>query len=176
MAQVIQILETDKAASCADYQKSFSLDVLVGLSERRKSIPSIYHYDAEGSRLFKAITELTDGFCLDHLQPLHLEYLVLCQGLTAACCQKDSPVVEGKAKAQTWAAAMAYTIGWANFLSDPDLEPTLTSKQVAAAFGVSVGTMQSRSLEIRQGLSRIAGDFQMLQLSRRFVAWMEREM
>jgi dimethylhistidine N-methyltransferase len=32
------------------------------LSERRKSIPSIYHYDAEGSRLFKAITELPEYY------------------------------------------------------------------------------------------------------------------
>ena len=108
--------------------------------------------DPKHRERFKAITELTDIFCLDHLQPLHVEYLLACQGLTAACCQDGSPVVEGKAKAQTWAAAIVYTIGWVNFLSDPGLDPTLTSKQVASAFGISVGTMQGRSLEIREGL------------------------
>lgn len=102
---------------------------------------------------FKSITELTDAFCLDHLQPLHVEYLAACQGLAAACCQGGSPVAEGKAKAQTWAAAIAYTIGWVNFLTDPESQPAMTSKEVAAAFGISVGTMQSRSLEIREGLN-----------------------
>ena len=123
------------------------------MAELAEELGGLYeHLDPKHRERFKAITELNDTFCLDHLQPLHAEYLIACQGLVAACCQDGSPVVEGKAKAQTWAAAIVYTIGWVNFLSDPGLDPTLTSKQVASAFGISVGTMQSRSMEIREGL------------------------
>lgn len=101
---------------------------------------------------FMEITSLTDEFCLGNLQPLHLEYQLYCQGLAAACCQAGSPVVEGKAKASTWAAAIVYTIGWVNFLTDPEAEPTMTAADVASAFGISAATMQKRSSEIRRGL------------------------
>ena len=39
-----------------------------------------------------------------------------------------------------------------NFLGDKSFQPVMSSKQVAAAFGVSVATMQTKSREIRQGL------------------------
>jgi hypothetical protein len=39
-----------------------------------------------------------------------------------------------------------------NFLDDKSFEPVMSGKQVAAAFGVSVATMQAKSREIRQGL------------------------
>ncbi len=41
---------------------AFALDVLVGLSELRKSIPSKYMYDDEGSRLFNEITQLPEYY------------------------------------------------------------------------------------------------------------------
>src|SRR6202047_5476432 len=37
-------------------------DVLRGLSARRKTLPSKYFYDAEGSRLFEAICELPEYY------------------------------------------------------------------------------------------------------------------
>src|SRR5258707_10580238 len=37
-------------------------DVLRGLSARRKTLPSKYFYDAEGSRLFEAICELAEYY------------------------------------------------------------------------------------------------------------------
>lgn len=41
---------------------AFALDVLAGLSETRKNIPSKYMYDDEGSRLFTKITELEEYY------------------------------------------------------------------------------------------------------------------
>ncbi len=41
---------------------TFALDVLTGLSETRKSIPSRYMYDDEGSRLFARIMELEEYY------------------------------------------------------------------------------------------------------------------
>src|SRR6202022_2926466 len=40
----------------------FLEDVLRGLSARRKTLPSKYFYDAEGSRLFEAICELPEYY------------------------------------------------------------------------------------------------------------------
>jgi hypothetical protein len=107
---------------------------------------------------FRQLIELTDGFCRQRLKPLEAEFIVCCRMLAAACCQKGTPIVEGRAKAKSWAAAIVYTIGWVNFLSDPGFEPTLSGEDMAAGFGLSVGTMQRRSVEIREGLEIIRLD------------------
>jgi len=107
---------------------------------------------------FRELTALTDAFCREHLAPLEVEYVLCCRLLAAACCQEGTPIVEGKVKAKTWAAAIAYTVGWVNFLSDPASEPLMSSAEMARAFGLSVGTMQRRSFEIRDGLEIIDFD------------------
>ena len=40
--------------------EDLAADVLAGFSRAQKSIPPKYFYDAEGSRLFDAITELPE--------------------------------------------------------------------------------------------------------------------
>lgn len=60
--------QTIKVVSAADFarnfgaREAFALDILVGLSEQRKRIPSQYMYDAEGSRLFDKITQLDEYY------------------------------------------------------------------------------------------------------------------
>ncbi|MDH3891885.1 MAG: L-histidine N(alpha)-methyltransferase [candidate division Zixibacteria bacterium] len=61
MQQIHVLNRTDNGATFTDCE-AFALDVLVGLSEARKSIPTIYHYDAEGSRLFDLITRLPEYY------------------------------------------------------------------------------------------------------------------
>ena len=107
---------------------------------------------------FREIIELTDAFCREHLAPLEVEYVLCCRLLTAACCQEGTPIVTGRTKAKTWAAAIVYTIGWVNFLSDPTFEPAMSGEEMAHAFGLSVGTIQRRSVEIRDGLEIIPSD------------------
>jgi dimethylhistidine N-methyltransferase len=53
--------DSDPQASYSHHE-TFALDVLTGLSEPRKSIPTIYHYDTEGSRLFDRITQLDEYY------------------------------------------------------------------------------------------------------------------
>ena len=107
---------------------------------------------------FREIIELTDAFCREHLKPFEVEFVLCCRLLAGACCQEGTPIVEGRTKAKTWAAAIVYTIGWVNFLSDPTFEPTMSSEEMAEGFGLSVGTMQRRSVEIRDGLEIIPSD------------------
>jgi L-histidine N-alpha-methyltransferase len=52
-AQDVQISESHEA---------FALDVLIGLSQTPKSLPSKYFYDEEGSKLFQQITELPEYY------------------------------------------------------------------------------------------------------------------
>lgn len=52
-AQDVQISESHEA---------FALDVLTGLSQMPKSLPSKYFYDEEGSKLFQQITELPEYY------------------------------------------------------------------------------------------------------------------
>jgi len=49
-------------SSSTPIQEQFELDVLIGLSESPKRIPSKYFYDAEGSRLFQVITDLPEYY------------------------------------------------------------------------------------------------------------------
>ena len=62
MSQIIHTVDSNGSTAAASACEKFALDVLVGLSEWRKSIPSIHHYDAEGSRLFNEITKLEEYY------------------------------------------------------------------------------------------------------------------
>ena len=55
------INETDYSDSFGE-RDAFALDVLVGLSETQKAIPSKYLYDARGSELFRDITRLPEYY------------------------------------------------------------------------------------------------------------------
>ncbi|THD62606.1 ergothioneine biosynthesis protein EgtB [Phenylobacterium sp.] len=46
----------------AEVTREFEADVLEGLSRPQKAVPPKYFYDAEGSRLFEAITELAEYY------------------------------------------------------------------------------------------------------------------
>jgi dimethylhistidine N-methyltransferase len=60
MSAGYEILKDLSASSMI--QEQFALDVLLGLSETPKTIHSKYFYDAEGSRLFQAITDLPEYY------------------------------------------------------------------------------------------------------------------
>jgi len=102
---------------------------------------------------FKEIVGLTDDFCHQHLTD---EYQHLCREMATAICQSGSPV--GKGKVASWAAGIVYTIGWVNFLTDPDTEPYLRSEDIAKGMGVSASNMQQKSKEIREGMDLVPMD------------------
>jgi dimethylhistidine N-methyltransferase len=62
MSQVLHHIDSDYTAAASRRQEAFALDILVGLSEWRKAIPSVYHYDKEGSRLFEEIMSLDEYY------------------------------------------------------------------------------------------------------------------
>jgi dimethylhistidine N-methyltransferase len=55
-------LARDGSGDRAQADDSFAADVLAGLSRPQKALPPKYFYDAEGSRLFEAITELEEYY------------------------------------------------------------------------------------------------------------------
>ncbi len=57
-----QRLEPEMLDESEADRQALAEDVLVGLSESPKSLPSRYFYDAEGSRLFQAITDLAEYY------------------------------------------------------------------------------------------------------------------
>lgn len=97
--------------------------------------------------IYRRIVELTDAFCDAHL---NAEYKDLCRAMAAALCRAGSPAATGKP--QGWAAGVVYTVGWANFLSDPSQKPHLKSAQIAKGFAVSMATMAAKSKVLREGL------------------------
>jgi dimethylhistidine N-methyltransferase len=62
LSQSIQVINPQDFAARFGGREAFALDILVGLSEERKSIPSKYMYDDEGSRLFTKITHLPEYY------------------------------------------------------------------------------------------------------------------
>jgi dimethylhistidine N-methyltransferase len=71
MPTVTKNLLLEKIDSTVDERHKFSLDILLGLSERPKRISSKYIYDEEGSRLFQEITRLPEYY------PTKCEYDIL---------------------------------------------------------------------------------------------------
>ena len=61
MTAQYQVLQTEDV-QISDSHEAFALDVLAGLSQTPKSLPSKYFYDKEGSKLFQQITELPEYY------------------------------------------------------------------------------------------------------------------
>jgi len=111
------------------------------LGELMADVPKAY------AARFTSIVGLTDAFCDSHL---NAEYKELCREMTAAVCQKGSPVLKGKAEG--WAAGIVYALGRVNFLGDPSQNPHMKSPDVAKGLGVSMATMQAKTRVIWDGL------------------------
>jgi dimethylhistidine N-methyltransferase len=62
METAYTVLDSAELTATASPKHDFGLDVLHGLSESPKNLPSKYFYDAEGSQLFQRITELEDYY------------------------------------------------------------------------------------------------------------------
>jgi L-histidine Nalpha-methyltransferase len=52
----------EDAATSATFKEALALDVLIGLTEVQKAIPSKHFYDEEGSRLFQLIMDLPEYY------------------------------------------------------------------------------------------------------------------
>lgn len=108
---------------------------------------------AEFRRIYLELVSLTDEFCNERLDT---EYQELCREVAIALCSPGSPVVRGKRA--SWACGIVYTVGWVNFLGDPDTEPYVRAEEIAEWFGVSTATMYNKSKALREGLDLIPFD------------------
>jgi hypothetical protein len=96
---------------------------------------------------FAEIVEITNHFAASHIDR---EFGRLCREMAAVLCAKRFPVRSGKAAG--WAAGIAYSVGWVNFLSDPSRPHHMKAEDMARAIGVSLATLMNRSRVIREGL------------------------
>ena len=98
--------------------------------------------------VYDAVVRLTDAVCDEHLDA---EYKELSREIAAALCRKrPSPLVSGKP--QGWACGIIHVIGRVNFIGDPSFPPHMKTAELAAAFGVSEGTMHAKARSIENVL------------------------
>ncbi|MCP4684270.1 MAG: L-histidine N(alpha)-methyltransferase [bacterium] len=57
-----KVIDSGDYADSFDHKQAFALDVLVGLSETRKTLSSKHFYDERGSELFRTITRLPEYY------------------------------------------------------------------------------------------------------------------
>jgi hypothetical protein len=83
---------------------------------------------------------------------LNGEYAQLCREMTATLARKrPSPLVTGYVN--TWACAIAYTVGAVNFLFDKTQNPRMRADELCAWFGVAKSTGGSKSAQIKKFLN-----------------------
>ena len=94
---------------------------------------------------YAEIVTLLDQFCAQHL---NAEYAQVCRQMAATLARKrPSPLSSGKAN--SWAAAIAQTVGSVNFLFDKTQNPHMRADDLAAAFGLSKSTVANKSKQIK---------------------------
>jgi hypothetical protein len=101
----------------------------------------------EAFKTLMQIIELTNDFCLNHLNE---EYRELCEDLAWEAFEECLPLEKGQPAG--WASGIVRAIGFVNFLQDPNQSPSMTSAKIAEGFGVSQQTMQTKSKIIRDKL------------------------
>jgi hypothetical protein len=94
------------------------------------------------------IIAITNDVCDRHLSH---EYRDLARTMTEALCRKRrSPLTSGQPR--TWACGIVYVLGRVNFLSEQSSHPYMTTADLCAAFGVSEGTVYSKSRAVEEAL------------------------
>ncbi len=112
-----------------------------------KSKASKMRISKKNQQLFEQIMELINAFCDAHLNE---DYKELCEQMAGAIC-RTRWLLSGS-KPASWAGGIVHAVGWVNFLHDSNRSPHMTSAQLAEGFGVSKGTMMTKSRIIRDKL------------------------
>ena len=101
---------------------------------------------AKLEEVFAEVTRRTDAFCNEHLDA---EYAALSRLVADSLkAEPDFPLL--KYTPQGWAAGIVFTVGWVNFITDPEQKPHMKSKELCRLLGVSESTAMARSKEIRK--------------------------
>ena len=103
---------------------------------------------------YDEISALIIRFCDEKLDTEYKELsLALCEKL---CRKRPSPLQTGKA--QVWACAIVYTVGFVNFIFDKSQPIHMTSAEMAEGFGVAQSTVTGKSKQIRDMLKITQAD------------------
>ena len=98
---------------------------------------------------YDEIVALTNAFCEEHL---NAEYAQVCRQMAATLARKrPSPLLGGRPN--TWAAAIAHTVGSVNFLFDKTQTPHIRADELAECFGLSKSTVGTKSKQIKDMLN-----------------------
>ena len=114
-----------------------------------KHVPKDFH------DVFTAVVKMTDDFCQEHLGE---DYEQLASEMAMDICRKGSHVNIRQGRPKSWASGIVHALGCVNFLHDPSTEPYMSSAELAKGFGVSQGTMTTKSKIIRDALNIIPMD------------------
>lgn len=99
----------------------------------------------EVQAILEQVIAKTDAFCKE---ALNQEYAQLCRELTETLAREDpSPLLRGRV--ETWAAGIVRTLGWVNFLDDPERLPYMKLSEINPAFGVSESASHAKFRAIR---------------------------
>lgn len=97
---------------------------------------------------FDSLAAKTDAFCQQYL---NAEYQQLARTALAALARKRvSPLLAGTE--ESWAAAVIYTIGAANFLFDKSQTPHCVGADIFGFFNISARNGQEKSKKVRDWL------------------------
>ena len=102
---------------------------------------------------FEEIVIRINEFCAQHDA---FSFSVLCMDMTVSLCVQF-PELLRKGKTEGWAGGIVHALAMVNLLSDPSFEPHIDTADIISFFGVSQGTIQSKSKQIRD----MFGTFQM---------------
>jgi hypothetical protein len=122
-------------------------------SRKKPGEKPLVHMRDESWEAADKIAELTDAFCMKHLNE---EYRELCEDMIEELLDMDMPLERGRPSG--WASGIVHAVGFVNFLQDPSQSPYVASVQIAEGFGVSQQTMQAKSKIIRDELDLIRFD------------------
>ena len=104
---------------------------------------------------YERLTALTDEFCKEHLNE---ELAELCRYAIAALCRKrPSPLRTGRT--ETWACAVIYAIGQANFLFGKDSNSSMTAVELCENFKASVSTGRKKAKQVQELIGMRLYDF-----------------
>jgi hypothetical protein len=95
---------------------------------------------------YDAVTALINSMCKVHLNDEWAD--LSCQLAASLARKRPSPL--NNQQHQAWAAGIVHALGMVNFLFDRTQKPSITVKELCAAFDVSQSTMTNKSRLIRK--------------------------
>ena len=97
---------------------------------------------------YDEIAALIAPFCNEYLND---EYKALClHALEKLCRKRPCPLLSGRAR--TWAGAILYAVGQANFLFDKSRTPYMKASELAERIGVGNSTLSAKAKELQKTL------------------------